>query len=114
MPQQTQIDYAIKGNQNYLSMICALTGFIKVVKTAYQSKNEAMRCVREWAALYRMPYAIKADSGPLFRLSFKKELEELGVKTIHSSIYHSQSPVYMSWTQSRTCRLFNKGAKRYP
>ena len=73
-------------------MICALTGFIKVVKTAYQSKNEAMRCVREWAALYRMPYAIKADSGPLFRLSFKKELEELGVKTIHSSIYHSQSP----------------------
>ena len=41
-----QIDYTVKGNQNYLSMACALTGFIKVFKTTNQSKNKAMRCVR--------------------------------------------------------------------
>ena len=89
--QRVQIAYAIKGNQYYPSMVCSLTGFIKVFKTANQSKNEAMRCARECAALYGMPYAIKADSGPLFRLAFGNDLEELGVRIIHSSAYHSQS-----------------------
>ena len=28
--QRFQIDYAAKCNQNYLSMVCALTGFIQV------------------------------------------------------------------------------------
>ena len=65
--QRVQSDYAIKGSQNYLSMVCALTGFIKVFKTANQSTKEAMRCIREWASLYGMPYAIKADSGPSLR-----------------------------------------------
>ena len=59
-------------------MVCTLTGFIKVFKTANQSKNEAMRRVREWAALYGMPCAIKADSGPSFKMAFEKELEDLG------------------------------------
>ena len=72
-------------------MVCVLTGFIKVFKTANQSKNEAMRCAREWEALYGMPYAIKADSGPLFRLAFGNDLEELGMRIIYSSAYHSQS-----------------------
>ena len=31
--QRVQIDYDVKGTQNYLSMVCALTGFIKVFKT---------------------------------------------------------------------------------
>ena len=82
--QRVQIDFAVKGSHNHLSMICALTGFIKVFKTSNQSTKEAMRCVREWATLYGMPYAIKADSGPSFRMAFEKELEELGVKVIHS------------------------------
>ena len=64
--QRVQIDYTVKG------MICALTDFIKVFKTANQSKNEAMRCVREWATLYGIPYAIKADSGPSFIWHLKK------------------------------------------
>ena len=89
--QKVQIDYAVKGNQNYLSMVCALTGFIKVFKTANQSKNEVMRCVREWVIFYGMPYAIKADSGPSFRLAFKKDLEELGVRITHNSAYRSQN-----------------------
>ena len=68
-----QIDFAVKGSQNYLSMVCALTGFIKVFKTFNQNKKEAMRCVRKWAALYSMAYAIKADSGPSFLLAFEKK-----------------------------------------
>ena len=86
--QRVQVDFAIKGSQNYMSMVCALTGFIKVFKTPNQSTKEAIKCIREWAALYGLPYAIKVDSGPAFRVAFEKELEEMGVKIIHSSVYH--------------------------
>ena len=34
--QRVQKDYAVKGNQNYLSMVCALTDF----KTTNQSKTK--------------------------------------------------------------------------
>ena len=85
------MDFAVKVCQNYIRMVCALTGFIKVFKTPNQSTKEAIKCISEWAALYGMPYAIKVDSGPAFRVTFEKELEELGVKIIHSSAYHPQS-----------------------
>ena len=89
--QRVQLDFAVKGWQNYMSMACALTGSIKVFKTANQSTKEAIRCIREWVALFGMPYAIKVDSGPAFRMAFEKELEELWVKVIYSSAYHPQS-----------------------
>ena len=38
-----------------------------------------------------MPYAIKVDSGPAIQVVFEKELEELGVKVMHSSAYQPQS-----------------------
>ena len=60
--QRVLIDYAINGHANYLSIVCALTGFIRCYKTSNQSKNEAVRCMREWGALYGIPYAIKVDS----------------------------------------------------
>ena len=47
--------------------------------------------MREWGALYGMPYAIKVDSGPAFRLTFEQEMEDYCVKIIHSSAYHPQS-----------------------
>ena len=47
--------------------------------------------MREWGALYGMPYAIKVDSGPVFPLAFEQEMEDYGVKIIHSSAYHPQS-----------------------
>ena len=50
--KRVHIDYAIKDSQNYLSMVCILTRFIKVFKTANQNTKEAIRCVREWASLY--------------------------------------------------------------
>ena len=89
--QRVLIDYAVDGTGNYLAIVCALTGFIRCYKTSNQSKNEAVRCMREWGALYGMPYAIKVDSGPAFRLAFEQEMENYGVKIIHSSAYHPQS-----------------------
>ena len=68
-----------------------MTGYIKVFKTPNQSAKKAIKCIREWAAIYGMPYAIKVDSGPAFRKTFEKELKEMGVKIIHSSAYHPQS-----------------------
>ena len=47
--------------------------------------------MREWGALYGMPYAIKVDSGPAFHIAFEQEMENYGVKIIHSSAYHPQS-----------------------
>ena len=41
--QRVLMDYAIKGHVNYLSIVCALTGFIRCYKTSNQSKNEAVR-----------------------------------------------------------------------
>ena len=38
-----------------------------------------------------MPYALKVDSEPAFRLAFEQEMENYGVKIIHSSAYHPQS-----------------------
>ena len=67
-----------------ISIVWVLTGYIQVYKTSNQSTSEALKYLLTWAANFGMPYAIKADSGPSFRLSFEKELEDLGVKIIHS------------------------------
>ena len=48
--QRVLIDYAINGHNNYLSIVCGLTGFIRCYKTSNKSKNEAVRCMREWGA----------------------------------------------------------------
>ena len=85
------MDYVKKGHTNYLSIVCALTVFIRCYRTTNQTKNEALRCIREWGALYGMPYAIKVDNRPAFRLGFEQEMEDYGVKIIHSSAYHPQS-----------------------
>jgi len=60
-------------------MVCAVTCFIKVFKTPNQSTKETIKCIRDWASFYGLPYAIKVDSGRAFRVAFEKELEEMGV-----------------------------------
>jgi len=99
--QRVQVDFAVKGCQNYMSMVCALTGFIKVFKTPNQSTKECIKCNREWAALYGMPYAIKVDSGPAFRITFEKELEEMTrvSRTLHSN---SQGHIGQKWAKPQS------------
>ena len=38
-----------------------------------------------------MPYEVKSDNGPSFKKEWSEELEKLGVRTLHSSAYNSQS-----------------------
>ena len=85
------MDYAEKGNQNYLLMVCSLTGFIQCYKTANKSTTEAIKGLRTWAAQFGLPYTAKSDSGPSFRLTWKEELGKLGVRVIHSSAYNPSS-----------------------
>ena len=89
--QQVEMDYAEKGNQNYLLMVCSLTGFIQCYKTTNKSTTEAIKGLRTWAAQFGLPYTAKSDSGPSFRLTWKEELGKLRERVIHSSAYNPSS-----------------------
>ena len=38
-----------------------------------------------------MPYEVKRDNGPSFQKEWAETLEKVGVRTLHSSAYNSQS-----------------------
>ena len=40
--QRVLIDYAINGHNNYLSIVCALTGFIRCYKPAIRAKMKLL------------------------------------------------------------------------
>ena len=58
-----------------------------------------------------MPYAIQADFGSSFRLAFEEELEELGVKIIHSSVYHPQSQGLVERSIKKLKDILDKNGK---
>jgi hypothetical protein len=89
--QQVELDYAQRGNQDYLMIICSLTGFMQAYKTANKGTNEAVKGLRQWGSQYGMPYIAKSDGGPSFRETWKDELKKLGVYVKHSSSYNPQS-----------------------
>ena len=65
--QRVQMDFAVRGNQNFLSIVCVLTGYIQVYKTSNQRTSEDLKYMRTWAANFGMSYEIKSDFGPSFR-----------------------------------------------
>ena len=89
--QMVELDYAEKGCNNYLMIICALTGFMQAYKTPNKGTDEAIKCLRTWSAQFGRPYTAKSDSGPAFRLTWEEELAKLGVRVSHSSCYNPQS-----------------------
>ena len=89
--QQVEMDYAERGNQDYLLMVCSLTGFLQCYKTQNKSTAEAIKCLRTWAAQFGLPYSAKSDSGPSFRSTWEEELGKLGVRVVHSSAYNPSS-----------------------
>ena len=89
--QQVEMDYAQKGNQDYLMIVCSLTGYMQAYKTQNKGTNEALKCLRQWGSQYGLPYVAKSDNGPSFRESWEEELKKLGVKVVHSSAYNPQS-----------------------
>ena len=65
--QQIELDFAERGNQDYLMIVCSLTGFMQAYKTANKGTNETIKGLRQ----YGMPYIAKSDSGPSFRETWK-------------------------------------------
>ena len=86
--QRLQVDYAEKGNGNYLMIVDNVSGFMQAYKTSRKSTEDAIKCIRDWASKWGMPYEVKSSS---FRKEWEEELKKLGVKVIHSSAYNSQS-----------------------
>jgi hypothetical protein len=89
--QMVELDYAEKGSNSYLMIICALTGFMQAYKTSNKGTDEAIKCLRTWSSQYGKPYTAKSDTGPAFRLTWEEELATLGVRVTHSSCYNPQS-----------------------
>ena len=48
--QRLQVDYAEKGNGNYLMILDSLPGFMQAYKTPRMSTEDALECVRDWAS----------------------------------------------------------------
>ena len=92
MPGQTlQVDYAEKGNCNYLMIVDYVSGFMQAYKTSRKSTEDAIRCLRDWASKWGITYEIKSDNGASYRKDWETELNKLGIKVLHSSAYNSQS-----------------------
>ena len=89
--QRLQVDYAEKGNSNLLMIVDCISGFMQAYKTTRKSTEDAIKCLRDWASKWGMPYEVKSDNGSSFRKEWTEELMKLGVKIIHTSAYNSQS-----------------------
>ena len=56
--QRLQVDYAEKGNGNYLMVVDCLTGFMQAYKTPRKSTEDAIKSICDWAGHWGMPYKI--------------------------------------------------------
>ena len=89
--QRVQIDFAEKGNDNYLVMCDVMSGFFQVYRVANKSAEQAILKVREWSSFWCRPFQLVADGGPGFRTTFEEEAAKLGIQVKHSSGYNSSS-----------------------
>ena len=78
--QRIQVDFAEKGNGNYLMIVDYVSGFMQAYKTSRKSTEDAIKCLRDWASKWGMPYEVKSDNGSSFRKEWEEELKKLGVK----------------------------------
>ena len=70
--QRLQVDYTEKGNGNYLMIVDCISGFIEAYKTTRKSTEDAIKCLRDWASKWGMPYEVKSDNGASFRKNGRK------------------------------------------
>ena len=59
---RVQIDYAEKGNENFLVICYQMSGFGQVYKTRNKSTEQALLKLREWGANFGFPLVLLADS----------------------------------------------------
>ena len=86
-----QADFAQYGDQDFLVIVCMLSGFGKVFKTKNKTTSEAIKAIRTWVGMYGRPKRLRVDAGPAFREGFIEELQKLGIQVTHSSAYSLQS-----------------------
>ena len=68
-----------------------VSGFMQAYKTPRKSTEDAIKCLRDWASKWGLPYEVKSDNGASFRKDWEQELNKIGIKVLHSSAYNSQS-----------------------
>ena len=90
---RVQIDYAKKGNDNFLVLCCQISRFIQVYKTRNKSTEQALLKLRVECELLFPLLPLTA-----IRNNFVEECSKMGVRVEHSSLYNpgSQSGVERS------------------
>ena len=63
-------DFAQYGDQDFLVIVCMLSGFGKVFKTKNKTTSEAIKAIRTWVGMYGRPKRLRVDAGPAFREGF--------------------------------------------
>lgn len=107
--EEIQIDFAEKGNNDYLMVADTLTGFIQAFPVRNKGTAEATLKVREWSSMFGRPYRIKCDSGPAFRKTFREEMKELGINVVPSSNYNPSSNALVERAVKSLKEILNKG-----
>ena len=86
-----QMDFAERGTENFLVIVCQMSGFMQIYKCPQKSTEQALLRLREWCAQYGAPMACVSDNGPAFRNKFEEECKKMGIRTEHSSAYNPSS-----------------------
>ena len=66
------VDFAQKGNEDYLVLCCQMSGFMQVCRCRNKSTEGALLKLREWSANFGFLMTLVKDSG----LSSRNKLEE--------------------------------------
>ena len=88
---RVQIDFCQKGNEDYLVMVCQMSGFMQVYSYRNKSTEEALIKLREWSSSFGFPMTLVAGSGLSFSNRFVEDCLKLAVRVEHSSAYNSSS-----------------------
>ena len=86
-----QVDFAERGSDNFLVIVCQMSGFMQIYKCPQKSTEQALLKLREWCAQFGAPMICVSDNGPSFRNKFEEECLKMGIKVEHSSAYNSSS-----------------------
>ena len=63
-------DFLEYNDQDYMLIVCTLTGYGRTYITRNKGTEEAVRVMRSWIAQYGRPLSLRVDSGPAFQDNF--------------------------------------------
>ena len=95
-----QGDFLEYNGQDFMLIVCTLTGYGQIYITRKKGKEEANPVMKSWIAQYGRPLSLRLDSGLAFRDQFSETIAKMGVKVQHSSAYSPQSNSVANWQES--------------